>query len=513
MILSSTKILPLETIEKGAAIKMSAQQWLVAFSLIIRLIAIGSADLIAEEAYYWNYANHLDFGYLDHPPMVALLIKLSTFVFGINEFGVRFCSIICWSVCVGFSYALTQRISPKSGQKTVFLLSVLPFFFLHSLIITPDLPLIAAWSACLYYLYLALIEEKKSAWYWVGLWLGLGMLSKYTIILLGPATLVYLIITRKAHRTLLSPYPYVAILIAIILFSPVIYWNATHEWASFLFQSTRRFSAMDEGSIFAFLGLLTLFITPLGLVGLGQLLLRPTPKRFSYHSTSSISLPQRRFMQCFTLVPLLFFAGFSLTHMIKFNWIGPSLLAFIPWLAAIDVARLQRAWLLTGLGLLLGYIVLLFSIICGHPAFVYHSFLSKYIDWNSFSQQVHQIAEQTEQKWKQPVTLLPIDRYNIASELAFYQMRASQHKPEQVVYPVTGSDLFGYESLMYHYWSNKTELTHHIVVLIAENPSLFGRPNIQEKIVALSPVQQFWTHSQGSKERVNPYYYELVRLK
>ncbi len=490
---------------------MNTQYFLIGLSLVIRIIAIGSADLIAEEAYYWNYANHLDFSYLDHPPMVAILIKLSTLVFGIHEFGVRFMSIICWFVCVWFSFQLTKCIAPKAGSRSIFLLSVLPFFFLHSLIITPDLPLMAAWSACLYYLYLALVKEDRNAWYWVGLWLGLGMLSKYTIVLLGPSALLYLILSRQT-RVLLTPQPYLAILIALLLFSPVIYWNATHEWVSFLFQSTRRFNALDQGSLIAFFGLLVFFLTPVGLVSLSPLLFTSLNNRFLFLPTSSLTSSQKHFIQCFTFIPLLFFAVFSLTHLIKFNWIGPALLASIPWLGPIDAPRIQRAWVLMATCLLIGYSALIFSLVSGQPPLVYKAFLSKYIDWQDFSQQVHQIAEVAEKNWHKPVVLLPIDRYNLASELTFYQ---TKNHPDQkgAIFPVLGIDLFGYESLMYRYWSEKKDISNQILLLIAEQPSIFDRPNIQEKIVPLSPVKTFWTHNQGSHSCVNRYYYKFVYLK
>ena len=51
---------------------------LIAYAFILRLVYLGSVELLPEEAYYWNYSRHLDIGYLDHPPMVAWLIRLGT---------------------------------------------------------------------------------------------------------------------------------------------------------------------------------------------------------------------------------------------------------------------------------------------------------------------------------------------------------------------------------------------------------------------------------------------------
>lgn len=62
---------------------------LIAYAFALRLTYLGSVELLPEETYYWNYSRHLDIGYLDHPPMVAWLIRLGTALFGQSQFGVR----------------------------------------------------------------------------------------------------------------------------------------------------------------------------------------------------------------------------------------------------------------------------------------------------------------------------------------------------------------------------------------------------------------------------------------
>ena len=268
---------------------------IIVVSLGSRLLLLGSYDLLAEEAYYWNYAQHLDFSYLDHPPMVALLIKASTSIFGANEFGVRIPSLICWLLAAFFSFKLTELIRQGSGQYAVMLLSILPFFFLQSLVITPDQPLLVCWSAALYYLYRSLFFEESKCWYLTGVWLGLGMLSKYTIVLLGPTTLLYLIIVPTARHWFSRKEPYVCVLIAALLFTPVIYWNAIHEWASFVFQSSRRFHATSSFSFHYFIGILILFLLPSGIFGLWHLFNKKMLK------SAPIDEKTQRFLQIFTL--------------------------------------------------------------------------------------------------------------------------------------------------------------------------------------------------------------------
>ena len=93
-----------------------AADWRVAaigaagFAVALRLIYAGRVELMPEEAYYWNYARHLDIGYLDHPPMVGWLIAAGTAVFGDAEFGVRIGALCCGAVAGLFTYRLTREM-------------------------------------------------------------------------------------------------------------------------------------------------------------------------------------------------------------------------------------------------------------------------------------------------------------------------------------------------------------------------------------------------------------------
>jgi len=302
---------------------------IIGLSLLIRCFFIGFNDLLVEEAYYWNYSLHLDFGYLDHPPMVAFLIKLSTLLLGDNEVSVRLPTLICWFFTAFFSFKLTNLMRRGAGLYAVMLLSILPFFFIQSLVITPDAPLLVCWSAILYYLYRVLVQGFVRDWYWVGLWLGLGMLSKYTIVLLGLPTLVFLCAIPDGRYWFKRKEPYLCIFIGFLLFTPVLYWNISHHWASFVFQSVRRVNESFSFSFHQVIGLLLAFLMPIGLISMWALFKK------NINEQLAINYKQQRFLQYFTALPLIFFAVFSLTHQVKFNWIGPCLLALIPWIALL----------------------------------------------------------------------------------------------------------------------------------------------------------------------------------
>ena len=105
---------------------------------------------------------------------------------------------------------------------------------------TPDTPLTAAWAAELYFLERALVAGRSGAWLGAGLFLGIGLVSKYSIGLLVPSALLFILLDPQSRRWLRRWEPYAAALIALAIFSPVIVWNAQNEWASFVFQADRR---------------------------------------------------------------------------------------------------------------------------------------------------------------------------------------------------------------------------------------------------------------------------------
>src|SRR5450631_1713223 len=196
---------------------------IVGYAFFLRLVYSAQVELIPEEAYYWNYSRHLDIGYLDHPPLVAWLIRFGTTLFGNTEFGVRFGALCCGAAAAFFIFRLTRNLfGESSALLALALLQVLPFFFLTGMLMTPDAPLSAAWAASLYFLERALVADRSGAWWRAGICLGFGLLSKYTIGLLAPATLIFMLLDPKSRHWLRRPEPYVAALLALAIFVPVI---------------------------------------------------------------------------------------------------------------------------------------------------------------------------------------------------------------------------------------------------------------------------------------------------
>ena len=493
----------------GRNIKISGALFIICGSFLFRLCCIGSHNLLVEEAYYWNYAQHLDFGYLDHPPMVALLIKISTIIFGTNEFSIRVPALLCWLFAALLSYKWTELINRGSGQYAVMVLSILPFFFLQSLVTTPDQPLLVCWSAALYCLYRALILDEPRYWYLAGVCLGLGMLSKYTIVLLGPAVLLYMSLVPSARYWFARKEPYVCAFIALLLFTPVIYWNFIHEWASFAFQSTRRFQAKTSFSFHYFIGVLVLFLLPSGVDGLWRLFNKTALQ------DAHLAIRSQRFLQIFTLVPLVFFGVFSFNHPIKLDWIGPGLLAVIPWLAVLmtNNKKSRSTWCIGGVFVLLCYALLIGTITLGVPQKISQKYFQKLIAWERLTQQFHSVATQVETNAHRVPILVPLDLYNIGSELAFYQAKLLAEGKVQEIFPIVGRHVFGSDSLMYRYWTNGEELSGKTLILISTSLRDFDMPTIINKVIVQDPPHELWSYSQGQGAPIAHYYYEVVQMR
>src|SRR5206468_6243415 len=105
--------------------------------------------------------------------------------------------------------------------------------------VAPDTALIPFALAMIWTL-VRLVESDDGRWWLAaGVFAGLAMLSKFTAAMLLPAVVAFMLVPDWRRRWLLSPYPWCAALIALLLFLPVLIWNVQHDWASFRFQFVR----------------------------------------------------------------------------------------------------------------------------------------------------------------------------------------------------------------------------------------------------------------------------------
>jgi dolichol-phosphate mannosyltransferase len=478
---------------------------LVGYAFFLRVLYCAQIELIPEEAYYWNYSRHLDIGYLDHPPMVAWLIRLGTLLFGDTEFGVRFGALCCGTVSSCFIYALTRNVFGESSALLALgLAQILPFFFLAGMIMTPDAPLTAAWAASVYFLERALIAGRRRAWIWAGLSLGLGLLSKYTIAMLGAGTFLFMIVDPTSRRWFRRGEPYAAVGIAAVVFAPVLVWNAQHDWASFAFQTSRRLAEAPRFSLHRLVAAVLVLLTPTGLLAAGAALVGGPP--------NDSALRPRRFMRIAVLVPLSVFAVFSLRHEVKLDWTGA------PWAAALPLMAfgaephgpgwmsrwLRPAWPVTLICMLLFYGAGFYHLVLGIPGLGYsgHTELVP-VEWRDFGRQIDGITDTVRGRCGDDLLVVGMDRYAIASERAFYS-----HDRAKSVAETSSWHLFGGMGLMYERWFPVERQTGRTMLLLSWDAGDLEAAHLQSHVSGLEPLQEGTLIRDGRV--VRRYYYRVV---
>lgn len=439
---------------------------IVIFILLLRLIYFGLAQLIPDEAYYWQYAQHMDLSFYDHPPMVAWLIWLGTEILGHNEFGVRIGALLCGLVTMGYLYALALNLYNKSvAMCTLLLLAVLPIGFVSGLLMTPDAPLMAAWAATLYYMERALLNEQHSAWLGVGIALGLGLLSKYSVGLVGIAALVFVIIDPMARRWLIRPHPYLAVMIAALFFSPVILWNYEHDWASFAFQSNRLLPEHQFSMHYLILHMVIL-LTPIGFWA-AIIAFFPIEKQGNNYS---IEHRKRRFVQIFTGVPLVVCLILSIFGDLKFHWTAPIWLALLPTIAAMIAQaeqlgnlarRFQAAWHVTIIGCVLAYSFVLHYVVLGIPGIPYAWFTEHYF-WREAASEIAEIVEEVKYQTDKEPIVVGMSKWSVASALQFYSPDKSMD--------IHSRNMFGDSGAMYEFWSPTQTRIDRPVIQVGMKP-------------------------------------------
>ena len=219
---------------------------LIVLSAFVRLIAAINLGLGNDEAYHFLYAAHPALSYYDHPPMMAWVVMAGLTLTGNHAYAwaVRFGFIVLFGCSTWLLAKLTSRSYGEwAGFLAALALNLTGYYGLAAATFAlPDGPLLFFWLLTIDRLTVALDEpdpRRLKPWVWVGLAWGGALLSKYHALLIPLGTLLYILLDRSMRRRLYQPGPYLALAIGLLLFSPVIVWNASHGWASFLFQGSR----------------------------------------------------------------------------------------------------------------------------------------------------------------------------------------------------------------------------------------------------------------------------------
>lgn len=405
-------------------------RWLVAAGVlavgfVVRLVFAALIPLFGDEAYYWEWSRRLAAGYFDHPPGIAVLVRGGTAMFGSVSLGVRFLPVVAGLVAAVVTAAIAFRLADDRGAlRSALIITCMPLAAAGLVLATPDAPLLATVSLGVYGVVRAIQAppgSRASLGWWCasGVALGLAFSSKYTSILM-PVGVVVAIVTRGSLRARLrEPGPYLACIIATLVFLPVLHWNAAHDWVSFGFQvhhglatPARRDALAPLKRLGDMIGGQAGLVSPILFVLLGMAVVRGLRRASSDAAFVLATIATLTF---------LFFCYSATRQRVEANWPAPAYIAAIPLLGALSGGVRFERWLRAGIWLA----AVLSAVIYLHGAFEILPLpprkdpIARSVGWGELAGALD-VAARRAAPTDRAMSWVAADRYQDASELAFH---------------------------------------------------------------------------------------------
>jgi 4-amino-4-deoxy-L-arabinose transferase-like glycosyltransferase len=419
---------------------------------LFRLFYAIFLPLAPQEAYYWNYSRHPALSYFDHPPITAYLIKLTT-LFGASAFTIHLAAILLSILMTIAIYRLASLLfDERVGLWSAIAINLTFIYALGALIITPDSPMMLFWALSMIACYKIDRGEGYIWWILLGILLGAGFASKYSIVFAMVGGFLFFISSRSRARWWTTGWPYLALISMLITALPVIYWNYAHHWASFAFQTSSRLEEMKRFRPDMFLGYFGTLLAVYGII--------PVPLLIAGISSSvkqavKSESHEHMLIAAYSLPLPLVFMFVSLRSWVKMNWTAP---AFVGWfIAAVAYYHSQapaqrwiRAWGKISLAFLL------FAFAVTHIAVLMPDFYMGKQDfltgWDKLAARVDAIREEMPEPY-----FIAASEYKISSELAFHL----KGRPETM-----GTNFLGVHGLQYDFWSDPDTLVGRNAIYI-----------------------------------------------
>ena len=461
-----------------------ARLWRVAVgvtlaALLVRLLFAARLPLFPDETYYWDWSRRLSGGYFDHPPMIAVLIRAGTALAGLfgiapSPFVVRFFPALAGGLAALAATATARRVAgARAAVYAALAFALMPLAAAGLVLATPDPPLLAWEAAAVYAVVRALqspVRSRASLGWWsvAGVFVGLAFTSKYTALLLPLSVALAVVVRPSLRERLREPGPYVACVLATLVFAPVLHWNATHDWISFRFQLEHglgrpRGSALKRelDLLGGQLGLVTPILFALIALAVWRALRRP---RDDAHFALAVVATGS----------WAFFVYSAIHRRVEANWPAPSYIAGVAlvgsMMAASTSASLARWWR-GGLGLaaVLVAVLYLHALVPVLPMPARRDPIARAAGWDDLAAPVEAARLRLgDRAW------VGADRYQDVSELAYHL----PGKPEALCVCLNG------RRNHYELWPGFPSRARAGDALVL---ALDERPGVHEDITRLSP--------------------------
>ncbi|GMQ33988.1 glycosyltransferase family 39 protein [Algoriphagus taiwanensis] len=300
-------------------------------------------DLFTEEAQYWLWSRNLDWHYYSKPPMVAVLNFISTGILGHKEVAIRMIPILAGLGTAWIVFRFTDYL--YSSKKTACLAGLLflgmPIHLLEFTFHTTDTSMTFFWTWAWFMLYRAIQENKTSLWVAAGLITALGIMSKATMILIFPASLIFLFLSGKLKEA--GKQWLILLGISLLGFLPSLIWNLQNDFYTFKHLAALGGASGGEPKPFD-LGLLVSRTSEYlsGQLAMVSVFFLP----FFFFAVKK-TIRSRELSSFYVALPglltFLGFGGLSLFTWIEVNWPGFAYSTFPVFLAPV-VANMESGW-------------------------------------------------------------------------------------------------------------------------------------------------------------------------
>jgi hypothetical protein len=393
---------------------------IVGIGLAMRLVWALTVPLLDGETYYWLWSRTPALSYLDHPPFVAYMIRLTTLL-GDDRIWVRLGPLL-----VGIATTLTlfhlgrEMFGVRAGLIAALVYQITPVLAGGGLFATPETPLFLWWAVALLAAWRAL-SGRPRWWLVMGVAVGLGMLSKLTMIVLPVGMLGFAAVRRR--DVLREVWVYLGGVAAVVVASPVVIWNATNDWPTLRYVLHGRAQQVPTGTG----GLLAIAVEQLAFTGIVFLLLWWIVVRaFAHRRDEPVAFLLWASVPTMAVVAVVV-AGWGGAHG---YWLAPAYLALAVLLGGLWPGR-GAAIVLALNSVLMGYLTLV-PLVPSLP--VATGAVESVSGWKEAAARAQALAAEL----PEPVVLaVPRQRFEDAAQLAYYTKR--RFPVTNVPAPFTGS--------------------------------------------------------------------------
>lgn len=216
--------------------------FLIFFFLLLRWITASVLELGNDEAYYWLYSQQLQWNYFDHPPMVAVWVRLFTLNGWLHEYEglVRAGSVIGVAFSTWFLYRAVSLIKDERAGWFAACLFTASLYagLIAGVMIMPDSPQIFFWTFCLWQIARLMRDDRNyTSWLLLGVAAGLCIMSKVHGVFLWLGLGAFILFKKREWLKL--PQLYIALLLSLLIMSPIFFWNLQYNFPTWRFHSAR----------------------------------------------------------------------------------------------------------------------------------------------------------------------------------------------------------------------------------------------------------------------------------